>query len=107
MIYAYANRFMEREWPPRCRKKDFSVVTRNLSGFSWTSGNKSGRYSASEEVRNPVGYFAYFSSSKDVKDTVVSRSIQREPLKVEYGIGIKEFDDEGRIVMDITMILSF
>lgn len=53
-----------------------------------------------EEVRSPVGYFAYFSSSKGRKGySGVALYSKEKPLKVEYGIGIKEFDDEGRIII--------
>lgn len=51
-------------------------------------------------VRNPVGYFAYFSSSKGRKGySGVALYSKEKPRKVEYGIGIKEFDDEGRILI--------
>ncbi|OGZ08534.1 MAG: exodeoxyribonuclease III [Candidatus Lloydbacteria bacterium RIFCSPHIGHO2_02_FULL_54_17] len=53
-----------------------------------------------EEVRNPKGYFAYFAHSKGRKGySGVALYSKVEPKKVEYGIGIKRFDDEGRIVI--------
>ncbi len=53
-----------------------------------------------EEVRSPVGYFTYFSSSQGRKGySGVALYSKEKPLKVEYGIGIKEFDDEGRIII--------
>jgi exodeoxyribonuclease-3 len=53
-----------------------------------------------EEIRNLKGYYSYFSHSKGKKgySGVVTYS-KIEPEKVEYGIGIKKFDDEGRIVI--------
>jgi len=53
----------------------------------------------SEDLRNPKGYFTYFSSSKVKKGySGVAIYTKKEPEKVEYGMGIKKFDDEGRIV---------
>ncbi len=54
----------------------------------------------SDEVRAPKGYFAYFSSCKTRKGySGVALYSKTEPDKVEYGIGIKKFDDEGRIII--------
>jgi exodeoxyribonuclease-3 len=53
-----------------------------------------------EEVRSPKGYFAYFSSCKTRKGySGVALYSKIKPDKVEYGIGIKKFDDEGRIII--------
>jgi exodeoxyribonuclease-3 len=53
-----------------------------------------------EDVRNPVGYYAYFSHSKGRKGySGVALYSKTKPDKVEYGIGIKKFDDEGRIII--------
>lgn len=53
-----------------------------------------------EEVRNPKGYFSYFTHSKGRKGySGVALYTKAEPKKVEYGIGIKKFDDEGRIII--------
>jgi len=53
-----------------------------------------------EKSRNLKGYNSYFSYSKGRKGysgvAIYSKEI---PENVEYGIGIKEFDDEGRIVV--------
>ena len=54
----------------------------------------------SEEVRNPRGYFSYFSYSKGRKGySGVALYSKTKPEKVEYGIGVKKFDDEGRIII--------
>ncbi|OHA79600.1 MAG: exodeoxyribonuclease III [Candidatus Yonathbacteria bacterium RIFCSPHIGHO2_01_FULL_51_10] len=56
-----------------------------------------------DEVRNPTGYHAYFASSKLRKGySGVAVYTKEEPEKVEYGMGIKKFDDEGR-----TLVLYF
>jgi exodeoxyribonuclease-3 len=53
-----------------------------------------------DEVRNISGYHSYFSSSKIKKGySGVAIYTKEKPKKVEYGIGIKKFDDEGRIVV--------
>ncbi len=51
------------------------------------------------EVRNVPGYFSYFSSSKIKKGySGVAIYCKEKPREVFYGMGIKKFDDEGRIV---------
>lgn len=53
-----------------------------------------------EEVRNPKGYHSFFSHSKGRKGySGVALYSKVKPDKVEYGIGIPKFDDEGRIVI--------
>ncbi len=53
----------------------------------------------SEEFLSPAGYSAFFSSSQVRKGySGVALYSKVEPLKVIYGMGIKEFDQEGRIV---------
>ncbi|MEK7538684.1 MAG: exodeoxyribonuclease III [Patescibacteria group bacterium] len=53
-----------------------------------------------EEVRNPAGYVSYFSHSKTRKGysgvAVFSRT---QPIKVEEGMGIKDMDQEGRLLV--------
>ena len=54
----------------------------------------------SEEARNPRGYFSYFSSCRIRKGySGVALYSKIKPDLVEYGIGIKKFDDEGRIII--------
>lgn len=51
-------------------------------------------------VRSPLGYFSYFSHSKGRKGySGVALYSKTEPIKVEYGIGIPLYDNEGRIVI--------
>ena len=53
-----------------------------------------------EEVRNAPGYYSHFSSSKVKKGySGVATYSKIKPSKVEYGLGIKKFDDEGRCVV--------
>jgi len=52
-----------------------------------------------EKTRNIKGYFSYFSYSKKRKGySGVAIYTKERPLEVFYGMGIKKFDDEGRIV---------
>lgn len=53
-----------------------------------------------ENVAHYKNYYAYFSSSVVKKGySGVAIYSKYEPEKVEYGIGIKEFDDEGRTLV--------
>ncbi len=52
-----------------------------------------------EGVRNPPGYFSYFDHSKGRKGySGVAVYSKVKPEKVEYGMGIEEFDQEGRFL---------
>ena len=52
------------------------------------------------EARNPKSYFSYFSHSKVKKGySGVALYSKIKPKKVEYGMGIPKFDDEGRILI--------
>lgn len=53
----------------------------------------------SEEMRSPAGFSSFFSSSQVKKGySGVAIYSKAEPLSVIYGMGIKEFDQEGRLV---------
>lgn len=53
-----------------------------------------------EEVRSPAGYFSYFDHSKIKKGySGVAIYSKIKPEKIEYGIGIPKFDDEGRTLV--------
>lgn len=53
-----------------------------------------------EDTRNLKGYHSYFSYSKLRKGySGVAIYSKKEPEKVEYGMGIKKFDDEGRTIL--------
>ena len=52
-----------------------------------------------EQLLSPAGFSAFFSSSKVKKGySGVAIYSKIEPLSVIYGMDIKEFDDEGRLV---------
>ena len=53
-----------------------------------------------DATRNLKGYHSYFSYSKLRKGySGVAIYSKVEPIKVEYGMGIKRFDDEGRTIV--------
>ena len=53
-----------------------------------------------EEVRSPAGYHSYFDHSKVKKGySGVAIFSKIKPEKVEYGLGISKFDDEGRTLV--------
>lgn len=53
-----------------------------------------------EEVRSPAGYFSYFDHSKIKKGySGVAIYSKIKPQKLEYGLGIAKFDDEGRTLV--------
>jgi exodeoxyribonuclease-3 len=53
-----------------------------------------------EKTRNLNGYHSYFSYSKNKKGySGVAIYSKLEPENIEYGIGIKKFDDEGRTII--------
>ncbi len=53
----------------------------------------------SPELLSPLGYTSFFSSSEVKKGySGVALYSKTEPLTVVYGMGVKEFDQEGRLV---------
>ena len=52
-----------------------------------------------EGIRNPIGYNAYFDHSKLRKGySGVAIYAKEKPEKVEYGLGVPEYDQEGRFL---------
>jgi exodeoxyribonuclease-3 len=52
-----------------------------------------------EDVRNVPGYHSYFSHPKEKKGySGVAIYTKEKPLEVFYGMGIKELDNEGRLI---------
>ncbi len=52
-----------------------------------------------EQVQNPEGYHAYFSSAERKGYSGVAIFSKEEPIEVEYGMGIERFDNEGRTIV--------
>lgn len=52
-----------------------------------------------EGLRDPMGYFSYFDHSKTRKGySGVAIYTKHEPVRVTYGLGIPELDQEGRMI---------
>ena len=52
-----------------------------------------------DEVRNPPGYYTYWASSSRPGYSGVALYSKREPLSVQYGLGIEAYDQEGRTII--------
>jgi len=53
-----------------------------------------------DEIKDINGYHSYFASSKIKKGySGVAIYTKEKPQKVEYGMGIKKFDEEGRTII--------
>ena len=52
-----------------------------------------------DELRNPPGYHTYWASSERKGYSGVSLYTREKPLSVQIGLGIEEFDVEGRTIV--------
>lgn len=52
-----------------------------------------------EELRNPVGYHSYWASAERKGYSGVALFTRIEPKSVQIGLGIEEFDREGRTIV--------
>lgn len=53
----------------------------------------------SDALKNPPGYHAYFCCAERKGYSGVACFCKEEPLSVEYGLGVEEFDREGRTII--------
>jgi exodeoxyribonuclease-3 len=61
-----------------------------------------------EDITSPSGYTSYFDSSKERKGySGVAVYTKVQPEKVEYGLGIEEYDTEGRCLTLIFKDFAF
>ncbi len=61
-----------------------------------------------EDITSPLGYTSYFDSSKERKGySGVAVYTKVKPEKVEYGLGIEEYDTEGRCLTLIYKDFAF
>lgn len=51
------------------------------------------------ELQQPSGYYAYWNFPQKKGYSGVTTFTKKKPLSVEYGLGIKEFDVEGRVII--------
>ena len=54
-----------------------------------------------ENVKNIAGYFSYFSYAEKKGYSGVATYTNIEPEEIAHGIGIEEFDSEGRILITV------
>lgn len=82
------------------KRGDFAnILTRNPD-ILCLQETKSEAVELPDEVRNVPGYFSYFSHSKMRKGySGVGVYTKIEPHKVEEGMGVPEFDQEGRLLV--------
>ena len=52
-----------------------------------------------EGLRNPPGYYSFFSSAERKGYSGVAVYTKEKPVKIEKGFGIEKFDNEGRILI--------
>ncbi len=83
------------------RKKMFlSFVKKQNPDILCLQETKAEEIQVPDEAKNIQNFESYFSSSKIKKGySGVAIYTKEHPQKIEYGIGIKKFDDEGRIVV--------
>lgn len=82
------------------KKGDFDRVMRRGFDILCLQETKCEAEQLPEEVRNPRGYFSYFSHSKTRRGySGVGVFSRTEPIKVEEGMGIKDMDQEGRLLV--------
>ncbi len=81
------------------KKGNFKWIVDQDADFFCLQEVKAERDQLIDEIQKIKGYFAYFDHSKNKKGySGVAVYTKHEPLKVDYGMGIKEFDDEGRLL---------
>lgn len=79
--------------------KTFSWFLRQGPDFFCIQETKAHPEQLPDELLEIDGYFAYFDHSKMKKGySGVAIYTKHEPKKVEYGLGIKELDQEGRFL---------
>ena len=65
----------------------------------------------SSDLTQPAGYYAYWNSAKRRGYSGTALLSREEPLSVEFGLGIAEFDQEGRTIIaeypDFTLISCY
>lgn len=82
------------------KKGDFGDLLKRGSDIVCLQETKAEAEQLEPEVRNPEGYFSYFSHSKMRKGySGVAVYSKIKPEKVEEGMGVEEFDKEGRLLV--------
>jgi exodeoxyribonuclease-3 len=81
------------------RKGNFKWITEQSADFFCLQEVKANPDQLMAEIKEIEGYISYFDWSKIKKGySGVAIYAKQKPLKVDLGMGIKEFDDEGRLL---------
>ena len=82
-----------------CAKKGFSefinTVSPDILSVQETKANED---QLTAPIRHPKGYYSYFSSAERKGYSGVATFSKTEPVSVERGFNIGEFDGEGRVL---------
>ena len=82
------------------KKGDFVNILKKNPDILCLQETKAEAEQLDDEVRNPAGYFSYFSHSKKRKGySGVAVYSKIKPEKVEEGMGVEDFDQEGRLLV--------
>ncbi|MFZ2303639.1 MAG: exodeoxyribonuclease III [Minisyncoccia bacterium] len=82
------------------KKGSFASIIKKNPDILCLQETKAEAEQLTDEVRNPVGYFSYFSHSKMRKGySGVAVYSKTKPEKVEEGMGLKDMDQEGRLLV--------
>ncbi len=82
------------------KKGDFGNILAVSADILCLQETKCEAAQLSEDVRNPFGYFSYFSHSKMRKGySGVAVFTKVKPEKVEEGMGVSDMDQEGRLLV--------
>ncbi len=83
------------------KRGDFSWLTKEKLDIFCLQEVKAEADQLPDEVRNPLSYFSYFSHPTNGKKGYSGVAIYSkiEPEKVEYGMGVKKYDNEGRMLV--------
>lgn len=85
------------------KKGAFDAIFENDPDIVCLQETKAHPEQLSDEVRSPAGYHSYFDHSKLKKGysgvaIYVKTNIKNQISKIEYGMGIEKFDQEGRFL---------
>jgi exodeoxyribonuclease-3 len=79
------------------KKGSLSWVLRQKPDFFCVQETKAEKEQLPDELQNLKGYYSYFSSSKERQGhSGVAVYTKKEPVKVTYGLGISDLDQQGR-----------
>ncbi|MEK7614120.1 MAG: exodeoxyribonuclease III [Patescibacteria group bacterium] len=82
------------------KRGDFGWITKEKPDILCLQEVKAEADQLPAEIREIPGYFSYFSHSKGRKGySGVAVYTKVEPEKVEYGMGVHKYDQEGRMIV--------